>query len=353
MSRAAQVWRTAASLLLGAAVLAPAAETPPARVMLTTTNDLRREVLLVGRAANGRILYRLPNQPAGVSASLNPAEFSDAEFVVTNDDARAFAVYAAARQRQYVPAAQTSLVAFASARPFLDLPENNAAEPVLQAGMHLGRAAEAWDRLGAANTNAAANARKLRELALAVFQDAARADWCPVGDLAKARRAMCLTDLGRLDEAELALRAIRAPDVGDAVWGVYWLAQGRLLLQQGKTPAALDAAIQSLAYENKDLQTFPDALMLAARCYEDLNEIHRTRDVYYELARLFRGTEWGEEARRRLKVIMTNNLTRKEEPANIAGVFFGSQEDMNRLCDDYLQATEPAAMDAAAPEAQP
>ena len=348
MNRTAHPIRIAACAWLGAATLASAADAPPARAILTTTNDLRREVLLVGRNTGGRILYRLPNQPAGVSASLDPAEYDSAEFVVTNDDARAFAVFAAARQRQYVPAAQTSLVAFAAARPFLDLPDNNAAEPVLLAGIHLVRAAEAWDRAAGANTNAAANARKLREAALSVFQDASRAEWCPVGEVAKARRVLCLTELGRVDEADPALRAIREPEAGDAVWGVYWLARSRLLYAQGKTPEALDAAIQSLAYENKDVQTFPDALMLAARCYEDLNEIHRTRDVYYEVARLFRGTEWGEEARRRLRVIMTNNMTRKEEPANIAGVFFGSQEDMNRLCDEFLQATEPDSPEAGA-----
>ncbi|MDZ4198889.1 MAG: hypothetical protein U1E27_06340, partial [Kiritimatiellia bacterium] len=128
---------------------------------------------------------------------------------------------------------------------------------------------------------------------------------------------------------------------GDGAFGVYALARARLTYARGDSRAALDLLIPSILYENKDVDVFPESLMLSAECYEDILEIHRTRDVYYEIARLFPGTEWAVEARQRLWTIHRNQMTKETEDVDVVAVFFAGKEDMDEVVAEYLDKTEP------------
>ena len=77
-----------------------------------------------------------------------------------------------------------------------------------------------------------------------------------------------------------------------------------LLPAAGEYREAIDAAARSLAFDNKNPDTFGPALMLYARACEQAQDWHRARDVYLEVSRLFRGTDHGDLASQRLGFIM-------------------------------------------------
>jgi hypothetical protein len=311
-------------------------------VRLAKENEPLLEVILVKRQGP-TVFYRMPNAPAGILSQFTFDAYEEAEFRIEIPEEKA---YAAALQRRWSTAGAILHNALLTTLPYLDLPENNAADSVMSAARYYLRAAQQAAKKG--GDAAKAESDKWYQYAYGLFAAAARAkDWHPFGESCLIRAQICLLDLGRVDEAEKGLATARAPEPGDASYGVYWLAKARLLYAREKPREALDAVILSSIHETKDVETFPDALMLAAQCYEDVNEIHRARDVYYEVARLFTGTEWGDEARLRLKFIMENGMTTAAEEANITGVFFGSEEDMNALSAKYLTESEPKAKPAA------
>jgi hypothetical protein len=133
---------------------------------------------------------------------------------------------------------------------------------------------------------------------------------------------------------------MRVPGRGDGSFGIYSLAQAKLRHARGDARAALDQLVPSLLYENKDVAVFPEALMLAAQCYEEINDIHRTRDVFYEVARVFPGTEWAEVAHERLVTIQRENLIGDAEDVAVTTVFFGGKDDMEQLVVEYLEKSE-------------
>ncbi len=305
------------------------------RVRLELENE-QRDVLLLGRRGNA-LLYRPPSAPAGVSAELDVRSIAAGEFALPDVG---YEAEKAARERRYVAAAQIYLKAVSPALPFLDLPGNNAAEPAMAAGRLLYRAARIYgERDGDGDR---ATAKKLFETAYTVLKACAAASWHPYARHAEARSALCLVETGRMDDAARVLDGMREPAAGDAAYGIFWFARARLRYERGDAHGALDAAIQSVLYENKDVETFPAALMLCALCYEDILEIHRTRDIYYEVARLFQGTEWAEKATAGLRVIMDEGLADAPEEQDAARVFFGVAEDMNQIVRDFL-AARPAA----------
>ena len=108
----------------------------------------------------------------------------------------------------------------------------------------------------------------------------------------------------------------------------------------GKTPPlrdeVMDAALQSICFTNKDVTTFPDALLRSARGYEEQNEPYRARDVYYEVAKLFPRTDWSAAAIGRLKDIMNRGLTTAKETSATGNAFFKTSDDMNKLVAQLL-----------------
>ncbi len=359
--RRASFWGWIAAALTAAAASAQVRSLPPPATARPAANadagpglrafvmmdNTRREIYLLGRSGTD-VLYRMPNSPPGVSAALKPETVQRAEFDFRVEEN---AAYAFARRREWRQAAQQILAAVQPALPFLDLPENNAAPWAMQAGLYLRKAAQSAAR---GDERARAEAPRLFAQAHAVLRAAGAATWHYQSEVAQIRAILCLLDLGRTDDAAKELALLREPDKGDASFGVYWLARGELEFARGKFVEAMDAATRSLIYENKDVETFPDALILSARCYEELNEMHRTRDIYYEVARLFRGTDWGDNARRRLRRIMKDGLAAEAEETDIAAVFFGSAEDMDAIINQFLAASEQdKEVDVDAPRAEP
>jgi tetratricopeptide (TPR) repeat protein len=317
------------------AAVARAAAEPGVLVRLVKENEAQREVLLVRRQGDV-IFFRLTNSPPGVYSQFKAADWDEAEFKIQIPEP---AAYLEASRRQWASAARRLHVAIAPALPFLDLPRNNVFEPAVRAAWYYVRAAQQAARRGEAGQ---ADARTYYTAAYEVFREAGRAaSWHPYGQCAAIRAMLCLVELGRLDEAEAGLAKFPEPEIGDMAWGVYWLARAQLYYAREQPRYALEAAILSYLHENKDVETFPDALMLAAQCYEDVNEVHRARDVYYEVARLFPGTDWGDEARARLVNIMDRRMTERPEDPNIAGIFFGTEENMNEKVRQFLKETEP------------
>ncbi len=344
---------TAAAAVAGAQAPAPAATNRPpdpggVLVRLVKENQAVREVVLVRRETS-TIFFRLTNSPPGVLSSFEPSQFDEAEFRLQIPEQQA---YAEAARRRWLDAARRLHAALAPALPYLDLPNNNALEPTISAAWYYVRAAQQAARRGEVGRP---DALRWYGEAQRLFQAAGRAsEWHPYGESAAIRSHLCLIEMGRLDEAEAGLARQREPEVGDAAWGVYWLARAQLLYARERPRPALDAVIKSYLHEDKDVETFPDALMLAAQCYEDINEVHRARDVYYEVARLFPGTDWGDEARLRLKTMMDLQMAARPEDPNITGIFFGTEENMNELVLKYLKESEPApAVPAPRGDAQP
>lgn len=332
---AAALWSCGPAIAQQPAATAPATTNAGVAVRLLAENEKPMDVFLMKRDGE-TIFYRMPNAPAGVLASFKADHFQEAEFKISVNETQ---TYALAWQRKWADAAKMLHIAILPALPYLDLPENNMTDVALRAGRAYIRAAEQLVEAGG-ETNKA-TAMRYYGWAWQVLDAAGRANWHPYGQSAHLRSLMCLIEMGKLDEADKALKASRVPEIGDAAWGVYYLTKATLLYRQEKVREALDAAVLSYIHENKDVETFPDALMLAAQCYEDVNEPHRARDVYYEVARLFPGTDWGDEAKSRLQFIMDNGMTSKPEESNVAGVFFGTEEDMNKLSDDFLKGKVP------------
>ncbi len=347
LAAAAAAQTTAPASAATATGAAARAVEPGVLTRLVKQEKAVREVVLV-RRQGPTIFFRLTNSPPGVYSQFTADEFDEAEFRIQIPEQ---AAYADAMARRWLNAARRLHAAVAPALPFLDLKQNNAFEPAVQAAWYYVRAAQQANRLG--GTGQVEAAKWLGEAQRIFAAAGAAANWHPYGESAAIRAWMCLAELGRLDEAEAGLARQREPEIGDASWGVYWLARAQILYAREQPRPALDAAIRSYLHETKDVETFPDALMLAAQCYEDLNEVHRARDVYYEVARLFPGTDWGAEARIRLKTMMDTGMTAATEDPNITGIFFGTEENMNEKALKYLKETEthtaPAAPGKAAP----
>ena len=136
------------------------------------------------------------------------------------------------------------------------------------------------------------------------------------------------------------MERLAVPVPGDRAYGLYWLVQAELEMERGEFRAGMDAAVKSLCFENKDIDTFPDALLASARCYEELQEWHRARDVYYEVARIFPASGWADLAVRRLRFIMKKELTKADDTSPIESVFFGFKEDMDAKVEALFEAVE-------------
>ena len=315
-----------------AAPPAPAATNLNSGLLRATLVTLKREldVYLLERKGED-IFYRPPNVPAGVMAQVRLSEIQDAQFALDLDEA---AIFNAERERKWLAAAQLILPKVTPALPFLDLPGNNAADAALDAGRHLYRAARTFSQAGGEANIRYAQQRytQAREL----LDRVAAVTWFPGSAEARLRSVQCLVDLGKLDDAGQALERVLEPEPAAAEFGLYWLTRANLHVANQEMAAAADAAARSLAFQNKDMETFVEASLLSARCCEDLLDMHRARDIYYEVARLFAGTEAGDRAKARLDYIMRNGLTKEKEAVNVAKVFFGSEEDLDALARDFL-----------------
>lgn len=290
----------------------------------------RMDAVIVGRTATH--LLQAPDA-GGVRPSLAIADLIGATFDLAQDQG---AVMRAMQESDWEAVIRLKSPSLNPVFPYLDIPNNNAAEEALALGTIMMRAAR---RSSQAATDESGKQRALRqyEKANAVFQHCSRATWSSVGLLAQLKGCRCLIAMGRSRSAYLEMDRMEEPLVGDPAYGHYRLAQAELNLVTNGYALALDASVKSLCIENKDVETFPDALLISAVCYENLGEIYRARDVYFEVARLFPRTEWSEAAIPRLRAIQAGGKTREREAGTVERVFLGIDEDINQTIEDYLK----------------
>lgn len=324
----------AAALLMSVLWLpAPAQTRPrftntPVRAVITV-GDKENGVLLAGRTDTD-LFYSPPNVPEGVYGSFPLADIQNARLEFTIDNAN---LNKAILTRRWREAAGLILRTTEPTLPYLDLPGNEAAEWVATASTYLMNAAALAQRGGPEGIKSAAG---LLTLVIRLSDRLQTAAWFYGAEAARLRAAQALTTLGRLEEAGRRMEDAAVPEPGDGDFGLYWLTRATLAEARGETLEALDAAARSLAFDNKNPETFGPALLLYARACEQGKDWYRARDVYYEIARLFQGTDPGDLARERLGFIMKEGLTRTKEEAQLAKLFLGSEEDMDALAQTWL-----------------
>ncbi len=254
-----------------------------------------------------------------------------------------FEVVRAMAKNDWATAIRILSAAHAPFYPYLDLPENNAADGVMELGTTMMKFAKRTLR-NAKDDEARAAAARQFEAAYKVFQQCAKARWSSIGMLASLKGCHCLVAMGpeNVKDAARRVEKMEEPMPGDDTFGHYWLLRAEIAQIQGDVTNAMDAAVKSLAFENKDVETFPDALLISADCYEKLGEPFRARDVYFEVAKLFPRTDWGDDALSRLETLMASGKTRKKETTTTESSFFGLEEDMNKLADDLIQERKSA-----------
>ena len=309
--------------------------TPPARARVFA-DDKDRTMVFTG-IGNGFVMAT----QEGSMAPASKLEFEKIERVEFIFDLDRFAVARAARKSDWATAIRLLGKALNPALPYLAIPENNAAQDALDLGTYMIRAAEKTIR-NAETDERRAVAKKQYEAAIEVFKHCSKADWCSVGQLGVLKGCRCQLAIGKPKTARYYVDQMDEPQPGDAAYGHYWLVRGEIDAVNGDFRSAMDAAVKSVCFESKDVETFPDALLLTARCYEELFEPHRARDVYFEVAKLFPGTDWSDTARARLRTLMASGKTRDKETEPIENVFFAFNEDMNALADALLNETDSA-----------
>lgn len=293
----------------------------------------RKSLVLVGRTQE-RLAYTEDESSARQVLAVDRIE--EAYFELDYDRAE---LHKALRARQWDRAAAILLPPVKPALFYLDLPENNAAQLVLDVGDYLMRSGQQQLRVAETDEQHAAALKKY-EGAYAVLKYASQAWWYSGGGIARLKRIKCLLALGKPKTARRQFGDVDEPFPGDAAIGLYWLVKAELDVQKSDFRAAMDAAVKSVCYEHKDVDTFPDALLISARCYEEMQEWYRARDVYFEVARIFPRTDWADAAIPRLKFIMQQGFTAGKEQAPIESVFFAFQEDMNEVVTGFLADIE-------------
>jgi TolA-binding protein len=339
----------AASIALGVArpCIAQTAPAAPARAVaapkvvqakLMFGKD-EKEVDLVGREKKN-LFYRPRGGPEGASMTAKLEDITEGEFVVELDGE----AVSKALMNENWPAAAVLLTPVATPLlPYLDIPENNGLVIAMQAGQTLMKSARNMMVPGGASLKQATNVY-LR--AHQILKAVGIAEWTPDAEVARLNAVQCLIAIGDLKTAAKDLEATRTPESGDESFGLYWLAQAQLRYARGQLRPAMDAAVKSVVFDNKNIDTFPDALFMTGRCYEDFLEWYRARDVYYEIARLFPMTSYAETARAKLKYLMDKGVTKDKETSPIEAVFFNLDEDINAKVQTLLGGKDEQAGDS-------
>lgn len=278
------------------------------------------DVEIVGREGD-KLSYREQGGPKEAWLTMRLDKLTGLDFNITFEDDTYSQAYA---NRNWVTVATTLYPMITPLMPYIDIKDNNAAGYAYILGSSMIKVADGYRKTRTDN-----KASRLYMEANKLLNIVAAAEWFEDADSARLKAVLCQVALTNYPQAELQFKAARVPEIGDASWGLYWYTQAVLKESRGETRDALNAVVRSLDFENKDIDVFPDALILSGRLYESLMEPHRARDVYYEVAKLFSGTDWGNSARERLKFLMDKGLTKDKEISDIEIVFFGLNEDVN------------------------
>lgn len=305
----------------------PILATPPLKARIWRDKELL-EVTLVGHTESGIVVSdNVPNAPGG---RIDCAKITRAQFEIEYDR---YELAKGVRLNDWPGAVRILLPVVKPLLPYLAMPENNAADLSLDLGTYMMRAASRTARTAGSDAARSDLAQKQYAAAYDIFKDCARVQWSSVGQVGVLKGCRCLLAMNKPITARNYVNQMAEPVPGDAAFGHYWLIRGELEYRAGTGHyrEAMDAALKSVCFENKDVETFPDALLLSARCYEELLDPYRARDVYYEVAKLFPRTDWSAAAIERLKFIMDQGLTKEKEKSAIENAFFKTADDMNKL----------------------
>lgn len=331
------------------ASLAQGTDKPVAVPATLAIDKDNKEVDLVGRQGDS-LFYRPRGGAEGASMSIKIGTVAEGDFILAYDNE---AVSKALFAERWAEAASILLPVVSPILPYLDIPDNNGAALTMDAALAVLKAAKTMPVPG---DEAKGKQVALYRRAYSLFKAISKAAWTPDAELATLRAIECLTAVGDVPQAEQELESARVPEPGDESYGLYWLVKATLEYTRKQTRDAMNSAVRSVAFDNKNVETFPDALFMTARCYEDLLEWYRARDVYYEVARLFPGTGHAAIARDKLQALLDKGLTKDKESSPIESVFFGLDEDINKMVRELLKtdmkATEEADREDIAKDAE-
>ncbi len=306
-------------------------EKPAAIPATLTIGKDAKEVELVGRQGDS-LFYRPRGGVEGASMSIKISDVTEGEFVIKYDNE---SVARALFSERWAEAAAALLPVVSPLLPYLDIPDNNGAPLAMDAALAMLKAAKT---MPTQNDEARAKQTALYRRTYSLFTAISKASWTPDSELAMLRAVECLNAVGDLRQAEQELEAARAPEPGDESYGLYYLVKANIEYSRKQVRDAMNSAVRSVAFDNKNIGTFPDALFMTARCYEDQLEWYRARDVYYEVARLFPGTGYASTARDKLQLLLDKGLTKEKETSPIESVFFGLDEDLNKMVRELLNS---------------
>lgn len=336
------VTRTLLSLLCGLMPLfgaqrsaAQAATEIPAKLRMADTGRVL-DVVLTGRRGD-MVYYRFKGMQEDVTSGSNLRDIEAARLDLEFDRE---AMERAAAQGNWLEAARAMFPAVLPVLPFLVLPDSEPPRLARQAAVYLMRAGVV-QRGGYIPDPGDSPAEREYLAAHRILEALLQSPHASYHDEAGWRTVTCLIMTGRIDEAEEAMTQLSVPPPGDRGYAHSALARSQMHRLRGDVQRAMDHAIQALAFDTKDIDTFPEALFLAAQCYQDLGEWYRARDTYFEVARLFRRTDWFAPALEELRTIMADGHTAEDEPHELHRVFFGTTEDVNERVNDFLAALEP------------
>ncbi|MCF7855730.1 MAG: hypothetical protein K9N51_13095 [Candidatus Pacebacteria bacterium] len=291
-----------------------------------------QEIVLLGRSEEDKVIFAYASAP-NVRSRIEPEnlELLDVEYEYNRS-----AVLKALREQNWLSAALTLLPAIKPSLQFLDIPGNELTPLAFETAIYFMRAANTKAIL--ADTDAARAGSKEYEFASDIFRQVGKAHWYLNAPEAEVLAVYCLTKLSKFETATTALEAIAIPGENEPAYGLYFLTQAEIRYANSEFREALRALSQSLMFETKNINSFPNALLLSGKCYEKIGNWHRARDVYFETARLFQNTYWAKHANDRLVVIMNQGLTAEEEAADVDKVFFDVNEDMNEAVRTHLNS---------------
>ncbi len=311
---------------------APIKENQPIKAYLTV-DAVKTPVEIIGRNEK-KILVRDRSK----EIQYNLSEVQSVDFKVDLDELKVQELVA---RKKWDEASALIVKGFLPVFNYLDLYDNNAAEYLLEAGSYMVKSArEDLLKTPPVGGKLSPEIEKKFTNAYKIFKQVEKADWFTAVKTAQLKAVQCLLYLGNLEKATERFEEIGEPDMGDLSYGLYYMLLGSILYEQKKVKDALDAGIKSVCFDTKDLDSFPDALLLCGKCYEDILDPYRARDVYYETASLFQKTEWGDEAFKKLKFIMEKGMTKKPESVDVEKVFFDSEEDVNASVEKFIKEKE-------------
>lgn len=334
-------------LLIGALATAEAAttESSPSYAATIKIGKGQEKVILLG-CREGKVLYRLPDAPPQIVAAFALRDIGGAKIKLPYDKR---AVAKAAGKGDWQKAATMLFRAVRPAVPLLQIKSNDLVPLALKSGLYLMRAG-ALKAQGGWTEETRQRAASEYKAAYAMLMNVAACTWSSRASKAKLNAVICLVMMNRIEEAERLMGTLPAHYRTDDTYGLYHLANAYVQLAKEDPHAAMGSAVESVAYETKNLDTFPAALLVSAKCYENLGNWHRARDVYYEVGRLFGKTFWAKQAVNRLKFIVAEGHTAQDERARVNKVFFGVEEDINAKVAEFLAKQAPIPAQAQAKE---